>query len=165
LFVSGLFLATHQNKIDKKGRISVPAPFRALLNKGEFQGMVAFPSLTQPAIEGFPMNRMERLSQQIDQLEPFSHDYNDLSASIFADAHPLTFDSEGRIMLPTSLKEHGQFNQDVIFVGRGAAFQIWNPILFRKHQETARARLKEAPPKLGPLPQSEKMQKPEGTRG
>ena len=146
-----IFLSTHINKLDKKGRVSVPASFRAHLIGNTFQGMVAFRSLSLPAIEGFGMARMERLSAQIDTLDPFSQDQDDLTASIFADAQALGFDGEGRILLPDALITYAQLSETVAFVGRGATFQLWSPPLFEQHQETARARLKTQRPLLAPL--------------
>lgn len=107
------------------------------------QGIIAFRSLTLPAIEGFGMDRMEKLSQQIDRLDLFSQDQEDWSASIFADAQHLSFDSEGRITLPEELKLHSELGDSVAFVGRGPTFQLWNPEKFTAYQESARQRLRE----------------------
>ncbi len=136
-----LFLATHVNKIDKKGRVSVPASFRATLAQQSFQGVVLFRSLRFGTIEGCGMDRMEKLSQGLDHFVQFSSEQSDLSASIFADAQPLPFDPEGRVMLPEMLIEYAKIDDAAAFVGCGATFQIWNPDLFRKHQSEARARV------------------------
>ena len=147
-----IFLATHTNKIDKKGRVSVPASFRTVLSGEDFQGIVAFRSLTAPAIEGFGMSRMVHLSQQVDTLDPFSQAQDDLTASIFADAHPLSFDAEGRILLTEPLIVFARLKDTVSFVGRGATFQLWNPELFENYQDTARQRLRVHRPCLTPSP-------------
>ena len=146
-----IFLGSYTNKIDKKGRVSVPASFRAVLSEQTFQGFVAFRSVTVPAVEGFGMDRMERLSSQIDTLDPFSQDQDDWTASIFAEAQPLAFDGEGRILLPEKLIVHASLQETVAFVGRGATFQLWNPGLFEAHQEQARKRLLERKPSLPSL--------------
>ena len=146
-----LFLSTFHNKIDKKGRVSVPASFRTALAESTFGGMVAFRSLTLPSIEGLSMDRMNALSDQTESLDLFSDNYNDLTASIFADATPLAFDNEGRILLTTPLREHAELEENVAFVGRGKTFQLWNPSLFEKYQQSARERLKKSPPKIPPF--------------
>lgn len=138
-----LFLSTFHNKLDKKGRVSVPASFRSALSGQSFQGIVGFPSPTLPAIEGFGMDRMERLSQQVDRLDLFSEDQQDWAASIFSEAQPLAFDSEGRINLPDTLREHARITETVVFVGRGPTFQIWEPEAFSLYQKEARERLRE----------------------
>ncbi len=66
-----LFLSTFVNKIDKKGRISVPASFRQALAQQSFQGVVVFRSYKFPAIEGMGIERMERLSSSVDELDLF----------------------------------------------------------------------------------------------
>lgn len=144
----GIFLSTFVNRLDKKGRVSVPSTFRAALAPQPFQGIILFRSYTLAAVEGFGMDRMERLSQQLDTMDLFSDAQNDLAASIFADAHQLAFDGEGRVMLPEALCQHADLSDQVAFVGRGATFQLWNPDHFKTHQEQARDRLKTS--KLSP---------------
>lgn len=135
----------------------MPAPFRSVLALQTVQGIVAFRSLTLPAIEGFGMDRMEKLSQQLDRLDLFSQDQEDWSASIFADAQHLSFDSEGRITLTEDLKRHAELEDSVAFVGRGPTFQLWNPQKFTAYQESARQRLRERKVQgLGALTQGEK---------
>ena len=135
----------------------MPAPFRSVLALQTVQGIIAFRSLTLPAIEGFGMDRMEKLSQQLDRLDLFSQDQEDWSASIFADAQHLSFDSEGRITLTEDLKLHAELEDSVAFVGRGPTFQLWNPQKFTAYQESARQRLRERKVQgLGALTQGEK---------
>lgn len=137
-----IFLSTMINRIDKKGRVSVPASFRTVLAGQSFPGIIVFRSYVLQAIEGFGMDRMERLSAELDRLDLFSEDQNDLTASIFADAQQLPFDPEGRVTLPEAFCAHAHLTDQVAFVGQGATFQLWNPALFTQHQEAARARLK-----------------------
>lgn len=136
-----LFLSTYINKIDKKGRVSVPASFRATLGKSSFPEVVLFRSYKHPALEGCSIERMEQLSQSIDSLELFSDAQDDLAATLFADAHPLSFDGEGRILIPYFLLSYAQITQEVAFVGRGPTFQIWDPGHFKSHQKHARDRI------------------------
>lgn len=136
-----LFLSTFINKLDKKGRVCVPASFRLALSKQSFQGIVAFRSFKLPAIEGMGIDRMQRLSESVDQLDLFSDTQDDLTASIFSDAQMLGFDGDGRVVLTQALIDHAKIQDGVAFVGRGATFQIWNPGDFESHQEEARQRI------------------------
>lgn len=138
-----LFLSTFVNKIDKKGRISVPASFRQALAPQSFQGVVVFRSYKFPAIEGMGIERMERLSSSVDELDLFSELQDDLTATIFADSQLLPFDSEGRVILPEALLMHAGIQNEAAFVGRGATFQIWNPKDFEDQQKQARERVQE----------------------
>jgi MraZ protein len=138
-----LFLSTYVNKLDKKGRVSVPASFRLALTGQAFPGIVAFRSYKLPTIEGMGIDRMQRLSDSVDQLDLFSDAQDDLAATIFADSHMLSFDGDGRIILSSLLLDHAQIKDAIAFVGRGATFQIWNPDAFQSHQQKARQRVQD----------------------
>jgi MraZ protein len=134
-----LFLSTFVNKVDKKGRVSVPAPFRTALAGQTFSGIIAFRSFKLPAIEGSGIDRMEEMSARIDALDEFSEDRDALS-SIFADAQQLAFDGEGRIILPEALCAHAGITENAAFVGLGRTFQIWEPQRFEQHRDELRER-------------------------
>ncbi|MBX9804375.1 MAG: division/cell wall cluster transcriptional repressor MraZ [Alphaproteobacteria bacterium] len=149
-----LFLSTFVNKIDKKGRVSVPASFRTSLsssqsspiNEPSFSGIVVFRSLKHPALEGCSVDRMQRLSNSIDRLDMFSEAQDDLVSAIFADSHLLSFDSEGRVSIPEEFLKFAGLKDQVAFVGRGATFQLWSPEVFDRVQKDARDRLKREGP-------------------
>lgn len=138
-----LFLSTFVNKLDKKGRVSVPASFRLLLADQPFQGIVGFRSYQHPAIEGMDMARMQRLSDSVDKLDAFSEAQDNLTATIFADSQLMAFDGEGRVIIPPALLEHAKIKENVAFVGRGPTFQLWDPDLFAHHKDKARGRVQE----------------------
>ncbi len=137
-----LFLSTYLNKVDRKGRVSVPAPFRAALANQTFAGVIAVPTHTVPAIECFGSDRMELVSQSMDELDLFSSKLNDLAMTLFADSQALAFDGEGRIVLPRVLVEHAKVAEQALFVGAGPTFQIWEPGAFEQHKSAARERAK-----------------------
>jgi MraZ protein len=137
-----LFLSTVVNKVDRKGRVSVPAAMRAALSTQPFQGIVAFRSFRSPAIEGWSIEFLNRLADGMGDMELFSENRDDLASAIFADAHQLPFDGEGRIVLPEILANHAGITTDAAFVGQGDTFQIWNPATFETHAAQARERVK-----------------------
>ena len=134
-----MFLSTFVNKVDRKGRVSVPHPFRTSLVGQNFNGIIAFRSFKLPALEACGIDRMEELSQRIDALPEFSED-RDALASILADAQPLAFDGEGRVVLPEPLCRHAGITEGAAFVGLGRSFQIWEPQRFETHQDEMRER-------------------------
>jgi MraZ protein len=134
-----LFLSTFINKVDRKGRVSVPASFRLALAGQSFNGIIAFRSFKLPALEASGIDRMEQMSDRIDQLPEFSEDRDALS-SLLADAQQISFDGEGRIILPEDLCQHAGITEQAAFVGRGRTFQIWEPQRFQTHQEEMRER-------------------------
>lgn len=136
----GLFLSTFVNKVDKKGRVSVPATFRTTLAQQTFQGIVAYRSFTAACVEGCGMDFMERLSDSAQDFDAFSAEQEDLSALIFADARQLAWDPEGRIVLPEDVMEHAGITDQCAFVGKGQTFQIWEPAAYKAAEAEIRAR-------------------------
>lgn len=138
-----LFLSTYQNKIDKKGRISVPAPFRAALSSQHFSGIVAYSSFVYDCIEACGMDRIERLSDSIDALDPFSEQRDAFAAAILGGCVQLAFDAEGRVLLPEALIESAKLTEHAVFVGKGQTFEIWDPTRFAAYAEKARGLAKQ----------------------
>ena len=132
-----LFLSSHTNKVDTKGRVSVPAAFRATLADQSFQGVVLLPSTKFSALEGFGMSMMQEISDRLDRFDLFSDTQDDLAAAIFAQATPLGFDDTGRIGIPRELLAHAGIGDTALFVGLGNKFQIWNPDAFAARREQA----------------------------
>ena len=144
-----LFLSTFVNKVDRKGRVSVPASFRAALAGQSFLGIVAFRSFKLPCVEGSGIDRMEEMSSRIDQVGQFSEPHDNLSV-VFSDAQQLPFDGEGRVMLPQGLAEHAGIAEYAAFVGQGHTFQIWEPEGFKIHQAELRERARRQAATLPP---------------
>ena len=141
----GHFLGTHQSRLDAKGRVSVPAAFRAALRDGgtgdaEPGAMILRPSHQHPCIEAWPAAEFDRLAAPLDRLEIFSPAQDDLQTALYADAHRVEPDKEGRISLPDSLVRHAAFTDAVSFMGLGRTFQIWEPSAAAARLATARDR-------------------------
>ncbi|MCH7555228.1 MAG: division/cell wall cluster transcriptional repressor MraZ [Proteobacteria bacterium] len=141
-----LFLDCHVHKIDRKGRVSVPAQFRAALMNQSFAGVIAFPSFREncDAIEACGMDRMNQLSESLDNLDPFSNEQNDMAAVLFGAAVQLPFDGEGRIMLPDRLRDGAGIVDRTVFVGCGKTFQMWAPEAHAEFAAEARDRARES---------------------
>jgi len=137
----GLFLSRFTNKIDKKGRVSVPAPFRLALSDQSFSGIVAYPHPKLAALEGCGYDRMAKMGESLDQMAQFADDRDDLS-SIFAVATPLAFDSEGRVMLTEELLAAAGITEQVVFSGAGKTFHMWEPTAFETFLAEARDRIR-----------------------
>ena len=136
------FVGRHVNRIDKKGRVSVPRSFRAALGDQPFSGIYVFPQFKHPALEACGGDFMERIADALDDLPMFSDDQDDLSI-ILENAHALAFDGEGRVVLPAELLEAAGVEGEALFVGRGARFQIWNPEIYQRVRGPAFERARE----------------------
>tara|TARA_Y200000002_G_scaffold242133_1_gene200269 strand:- start:668 stop:1117 length:450 start_codon:yes stop_codon:yes gene_type:complete len=133
-----MFISTYENKLDKKGRVSVPAPYRSHLSSLGYNGVVCYPSFTNSSIEFCPQNRLEKIADTIDTLNPFDENRDIFSTSILANSFQLNFDSEGRVTLADKLLKHSGIKEKVLFVGQGKSFQIWEPSVFKKFSDDAR---------------------------
>lgn len=138
-----LFLSRYDNKVDRKGRVSVPAPYRNALATQSFSGIVAYPSPVSNAIECCGMDRMERLAAGIETFNPFSDEFGAFATAILSRAHQLSFDSEGRVMLPEPLIQHANLDGMAAFTGRGPVFQIWNPEAYAAYEQEAAAQARD----------------------
>ena len=133
-----MFLSIFENRLDKKGRVSVPASYRAHLSSLGYNGIVCFPSFNNQSIEAWSQDRIEKISNSIDTLNPFDEKKDYFATSILSESINLQFDSEGRILLTQKLLKHAKIKSSMLFVGQGKTFQIWEPTNFEKFRVTAR---------------------------
>ena len=133
-----MFLASYENKLDKKGRVSVPASYRSYLSNLGYNGVICYPSFNHQSIEAWPQDRIEKISNTIDSLNPFEEKRDYFATSILSESINLQFDSEGRISLTTKLLKHAKIKNSMLFVGQGKTFQIWEPAIFEKFRANAR---------------------------
>jgi len=138
-----LFVGRYVNRIDKKGRVSVPKPFREAFGRQSFLGLYVYPLFKFNAFEACDEAFMERLSDSLEDLPMFSDEQDDLSV-ILESAHRLPFDPEGRVALPKDIVDTTGITAQALFVGRGRRFQIWEPKAYEANRgeafERARAR-------------------------
>ncbi|MCQ2741345.1 MAG: division/cell wall cluster transcriptional repressor MraZ [Alphaproteobacteria bacterium] len=133
-----LFMDTIVNKVDAKGRVSLPADYRSIVKSAESE-IVCYRSLSAPCVEGCLENLLDKLASEMeDSLDFFSEKQDDLTNLIFGDAKRYPFDSTGRIMLSEKLLKHAQIKDAAVFVGKGRKFQIWNPKNWEKEEQKIR---------------------------
>ncbi|MBP5698526.1 MAG: division/cell wall cluster transcriptional repressor MraZ [Alphaproteobacteria bacterium] len=143
-----LFLDTITNKVDAKGRVSLPADYRAIVKEIGSE-IVCYRSLTSPCIEGCLEHLLDKLATDIENsTDFFSETQDDLTNLIFGDAKRFTFDSTGRIMLTEKLLKHAEITDTAVFVGKGRKFQIWSEKNWIKEEQRLREKVKSARPSL-----------------
>ena len=133
-----MFLSSFENKIDKKGRVSVPATFRSYLNTLGYNGFISYPSFNHSALEACSQDRIEKLSSTIDSLNPFEEKRDYFATSVLSESESHQFDTEGRVSISEKLLNHAKIKNNVLFVGLGKTFQIWEPNNFEKFKMVAR---------------------------
>lgn len=145
-----LFMDTIINKVDAKGRVSLPSDYRAIVKELSTE-IVCYRSLTSPCIEGCLEDLLDKLATDMENsLDFFSQTQDDLTNLIFGDAKRFAFDSTGRIVLTEKLLKHAQITDTAVFVGKGRKFQIWNPENWEKEEARIRAEVLKKRPSLAP---------------
>lgn len=143
-----LFMDTVINKVDAKGRVSLPSDYRAMVKELSTE-IVCYRSLSAPCIEGCLEETLDKLANEIeDATDFFSEAQDNLTNLVFGDAKRFTFDSTGRILLTEKLLKHAQITDSAVFVGKGRKFQIWNPQNWEKEEARIRAEVLKNRPSL-----------------
>ena len=135
------FVATFVNRLDQKGRVSVPAPFRAVLAREGQDGVYCYPALDRPAIDGGGAHLQEAIAQRLRPFETFSEDHESLSTAFYGESRILKIDPDGRVVLPEEFRAYAGIADTAVFVGQGFKFQIWEPQRFAERQRETRAHL------------------------
>lgn len=135
-------MGTHINRLDGKFRVSIPAPFRALLPAAaEGQApLVLRPSHKFACVEGWPVTAFNELATRLNEFDPFGDEHEDMSTALYADAFMTEPDKDGRIVLNDALRRHAGVSEQVMFMGAGKTFQIWEPDAGQKRVAEARER-------------------------
>lgn len=132
------FLSSATNRIDAKGRVSVPAVFRQVLARSDIQDLYCLHDFVFPAISVGGPDLFERYERQIADLDPFSPEANRLSLLIHGGGVFARLDGEGRLMVTDFIRAHTGITGEVTFVGRGDHFQLWEPQAFERTVAAAR---------------------------
>lgn len=131
------FVGKFLNKIDKKGRVSVPALWRPNLLGEEFSGIVAQLTNGYNSVDGYSKNYLERYQDWLDKQDPHIEG-NEYEATLIFGSSMLPFDREGRVLLPDLIRKKAQLENDALFVGMGRKFRIWEPSSFDSYEKKAR---------------------------
>ncbi len=144
------FVSTFTNKLDAKGRVSIPAGFRDVLARDGYSGgqasgggIYCYPALDAPALDAGGESLARKIDDLLKGLSDYSDERDQLSVALYGDVHILKIDGEGRIVLPEDLRIHAKLESDVTFVGLGQKFQIWQPQGFEAFRAEARERARE----------------------
>lgn len=146
------FVSTFTNRLDGKGRVSIPAPFRAVLARDGSNGLYCCPTLDREAYDAGGNRLRDTIRQTLSQFEPFSLEYELFSTNLIGESEVLTIDSDGRTVLSEDIMRHTGLTDRVTFVGQGFKFQLWEPERFEAFREEAKNRVRELRQRLGARP-------------
>jgi MraZ protein len=125
------FVSHHVLRLDAKGRVSVPASFRAVLARDGFDGLYCHPALDRPAIDAGGNALLSEIEALIAGFPLYSQEREQFSLALYGTSETLKIDGEGRVVLTDAYKAHAGITEAVIFVGLGHKFRIWEPGRFR----------------------------------
>jgi MraZ protein len=132
-----LFQGSALNAVDAKGRVSIPAFLRAVIERrGETKTIVLakhenFPCLSayDPAYAALKHSKLERLLEKEETNPDAALEYQQRNLMAFGATEEVPYDSSGRILMPPMMRRKGQIDELVLFLGAGETFQVWNPDL------------------------------------
>ena len=138
-----LFMSKYTNKVDQKVRVSVPAQFRAALPSGFQRSIAMYQAVNHNAIECCDLLHIEKFNDGLAGFDPLSDEHDEFSLVFMSGIVELSFDGNGRIILPQDLMDFAGITDYATFAGKGKTFQIWGPNAFEKELENARRKVKE----------------------
>lgn len=136
--VMNRFLSHATNRIDSKGRVSVPSMFRSVLSALDIRELYCFQDFVFPAISAGGPELLDRFERQIVGEDPFSPQANQMSLLVHGGGVFMKLDQEGRLMVTDFIRDFTGITTEVTFVGRADHFQLWAPQVFIECQAAAR---------------------------
>lgn len=143
------FVSSFTNRLDAKGRVSIPASFRGVLARDGFEGLYVHLSLEADALDAGGNGLLAEIDSLIGRFPPFSDERDQFSMALYGNSEVLKVDPEGRVSLTETLKAHAGITDAVVFVGLGHKFQIWEPSRFQRHLDEARRKVRDLKKELG----------------
>ena len=135
------FVSNFTNKLDAKGRVSVPASFRSILAQDGHEGeLYCFPSPHAAAVDSGGNALLKQIAARLGGLETLTADHDMISTALYGMSEQLRLDREGRVILSDALIEHTGITKAATFAGLGYKFQIWEPDAFKAQQAEAMKR-------------------------
>lgn len=143
------FVSNYTLRLDAKGRVSIPAPFRSVLAGDGFEGLYCYPTLDRRALDAGGNALLAEIEALITRFPPYSEERERFAAALYGTSEILKMDAEGRVVLSESLKDHAGITDAVAFVGLGQKFQIWEPNRFRAELAEATEQVRALKKQLG----------------
>ncbi len=146
------FVSHFTNRLDAKGRVSLPAPFRASLVKDGHDGIYVHPALGQPTLDCGGGRLIAELEQLLKRFPAYSRERDLLSTAVFGMSQQVKLDGEGRFVVSELMRDHAGITDAVVFVGLDHKFQMWSPERFAERQAAASAQMQGLLDLLGGFP-------------
>ena len=146
------FVSQFTNRLDAKGRVSIPATFRNLLAKDGYEGLYVHPALDFPALDCGGHALLKEIDGLMNRLPAYSEERDFFATALLGASQIVKVDSEGRFALTELMRETAGITDTLTFVGHGHKFQIWEPAQFQAHYAQSRDKLRQMRKSLSILP-------------
>ncbi|MCV6548106.1 MAG: division/cell wall cluster transcriptional repressor MraZ [Cohaesibacter sp.] len=134
------FVSKYVNRLDSKGRVSIPAAFRQILSRDGYEALFCCPSLEMDCIDAGGQGLRSAIDDYLNAFEVFSEEREILATTLLGESEALKIDKDGRVVLSDVLKAHSGIGDKVAFVGNGFKFQIWDPARYEAYRADAVSR-------------------------
>ncbi|MGJ8544964.1 MAG: division/cell wall cluster transcriptional repressor MraZ [Sulfitobacter sp.] len=154
------FRGESQHKVDTKGRVSIPAPFRRVLEAGDpnWQSgdlpelVIVYGDHRRSYLECYTMEAIDEVDAKIDALPRGSMERKMLQRLFHGQSFPTSVDETGRLVLPAKLRQKIDLEGEAFFIAAGDTFQIWKPETYEQEEKAREAEwLDELPEDFDPL--------------
>ena len=136
-----MFLSSFYGIIDSKKRVAIPSSFRSTINSTK-EKIFIFKSLKYECLEVHLSSKITSLVKSFDEKDFFSKKNDHFKTAILSDLEEITIDKEGRFIVKEQLQKFSNLSKEIIFIGKGNHFEIWEKKLGETHKKISRAKFK-----------------------
>ncbi len=136
-----MFLSSFYGHLDSKNRVAIPSSFRSTI-KNSHEKTFIFKSLKYECLEVHLSSKINSLVKSFDEKDFFSKKNDHFKTAILSDLEEITIDNEGRFIVKEQLQKFSKLSKEIIFIGKGNHFEIWEKRLGEKHKKNSRAKFK-----------------------
>ncbi len=121
-----MFRGHYEHAIDSKGRTSLPARFRELLASAGDMRLVVTPALFSPCLDIYPLRAWEEFEREVANLPKWDRHAVLLRRRYVSAAVDCELDRQGRVLIPSSLREYAGLAKEVLWAGMGPTIELWS---------------------------------------
>ena len=136
-----MFLSSFYGIIDSKNRVAIPSAFRSTISSSK-EKIYIYKSLKYECLEVHLSSKINVLIKSFDEKDFFSKKNDHFKTAILSDLEEINIDKEGRFILKEQLQKFSKLSKELIFIGKGNHFEIWEKKLGESHKKNSRAKFK-----------------------
>ncbi len=136
-----MFLSSFYGIIDTKNRVAIPSPYRSTINSSK-EKIYIFKSLKYTCLEVHLASKINSIVKSFEEKDFFSKKNDHFKTAILSDLEEITIDKDGRFIMKEQLQKFSKLSKDLIFIGKGNHFEIWEKNLGETHKKISRNKFK-----------------------